>query len=301
MTVYAAPPGQDADELSDKRLRVGSPAAPDLLHSPQLRCNSGYVARLRIYYAQSDAGGVSCTWVWGACTSGDGANQRGIATQREAQGRRTGDTACATRSRRWRSDACSADVSLRSHRLATGCEPETSSARRASGPLFGIHALLFFTQLSATATKGGSRSLCQLQSTAVGRLRRVREAAGLRSLLPASICKELVQSWRRASGTKLRLEGELQESGSERTLRRNGDEATSAENPCCLGGVAFMATDAEPLYIRQRQANTGVCEVRFARPLVATSGNCNRFPLILNPPLILKLPPPKILGFRAHN
>ncbi|OLP92156.1 hypothetical protein AK812_SmicGene26055 [Symbiodinium microadriaticum] len=163
--------GRDADELSDKRLRVGRGGAPDLLHSPQLRCNSGYVARLRIYYAQSDAGGVSCTWVWGACTSGDGANQRGIATQREAQGRRTGDTACATR-----------------------------------------------------------------------------------SLLPASICKELVQSWGGASGTKLRLEGELQESGSERTLRRNGDEATSAENPCCLGGVAFMATDAERLpWVPQRQ------------------------------------------------
>ncbi|OLP96445.1 hypothetical protein AK812_SmicGene21321 [Symbiodinium microadriaticum] len=83
-----------------------------------------------------------------------------------------------------------------------------------------------------------SRSLCQLQSTAVGRLRTGREAAGLRSLLPASICKELVQSWRRASSTKLRLEEELQESGSERTLRCNGDEATPAENPCCLGGVA---------------------------------------------------------------
>ena len=27
----------------------------------------------------------------------------------------------------------------------------------------------------------------------------------------------------------------------------------------------------------------------------------NRFPLILNPPLILKLPPPGILPFRAHN
>ncbi|OLP90015.1 hypothetical protein AK812_SmicGene28434 [Symbiodinium microadriaticum] len=92
--------------------------------------------------------------------------------------------------------------------------------------------------------RGGMRgvceeqSLCQLQSTAVGRLRTGREAAGLRSLLPASICKELVQSWRRASSTKLRLEEELQESGSERTLRRNGDEATPAENPCCLGGVA---------------------------------------------------------------
>ena len=72
----------------------------------------------------------------------------------------------------------------------------------------------------------------------MGRLRTGREAAGLRSLLPASICKELVQSWRRASSTKLRLEGELQESGRERTLRRNGDEATPAQNPCCLGGVA---------------------------------------------------------------
>ena len=92
--------------------------------------------------------------------------------------------------------------------------------------------------LFATSIKGVSRSLCQLQSTAVGCLRTGREAAGLRSLLPASICKELVQSWRRASSTKLRLEDELQESGSERTLRRNGDEATPAENPCCLGGVA---------------------------------------------------------------
>ena len=34
-----------------------------------------------------------------------------------------------------------------------------------------------------------------------------REAAGLRSLLPASVCQELVQSWRRASSSKLRLEG----------------------------------------------------------------------------------------------
>ena len=31
-----------------------------------------------------------------------------------------------------------------------------------------------------------------------------REAAGLRSLLPASVCQELVQSWRRASSSKLR-------------------------------------------------------------------------------------------------
>ena len=82
----------------------------------------------------------------------------------------------------------------------------------------------------ATAIKEASRSLCQLLSTAVGHLRTGREAAGLRSLLPASICKELVQSWRRASSTKLRLAGELQESGSERTLRRNGDEATPVEN-----------------------------------------------------------------------
>ena len=51
-----------------------------------------------------------------------------------------------------------------------------------------------------------------------------REAAGLRSLLPASVCQELVQGWWRS-----------QESGSERTLRRNGDEATPAENP---GGLA---------------------------------------------------------------
>jgi len=58
------------------------------------------------------------------------------------------------------------------------------------------------------------------------------------SLLPACVCKELVQSWRRASSTKLRLEGELQERGRERTLRRNGDEATPAENPCGLGGGA---------------------------------------------------------------
>ena len=34
-----------------------------------------------------------------------------------------------------------------------------------------------------------------------------REAAGLRSLLPASVCQELVQSWRQASSSKLRLEG----------------------------------------------------------------------------------------------
>ena len=40
-----------------------------------------------------------------------------------------------------------------------------------------------------------------------------------------------MQGWWRASSTKLRLEGELQESGSERTLRRNGDEATPGENP----------------------------------------------------------------------
>ena len=84
----------------------------------------------------------------------------------------------------------------------------------------------------ATASQGGSRSRCQLQSTAAGDASRTgREAAGLRSLLPASVCQEFVQGWWRASSTKLRLEGELQESGSERTLRRNGDEATPGENP----------------------------------------------------------------------
>ena len=99
-------------------------------------------------------------------------------------------------------------------------------------------SFLFFYAPFCNCDYKGSRSLCQLQSTVVGRLRTGREAAGLRSLLPTSICKELVQSWRRASSTKLRLQGELQEGGCERTLRRNGDEATPAENPCCLGGVA---------------------------------------------------------------
>ena len=89
-----------------------------------------------------------------------------------------------------------------------------------------------FLQLQVKEDQGGSRSRCQLQSTAAGDASRTgREAAGLRSLLPASACQELVLGWWRASSTKLRLEGELQESRSERTLRRNGDEASPAENP----------------------------------------------------------------------
>ena len=61
---------------------------------------------------------------------------------------------------------------------------------------------IFFLPLFATASKGGCRFRCQLQSAAAGRaLRTGRKAAGLRSLLPASVasCKELVQSWWRAT------------------------------------------------------------------------------------------------------
>ena len=61
----------------------------------------------------------------------------------------------------------------------------------------GGGVFFFFLAPFCNCDQRGSRSLCQLQSTAVGRLRTGREAAGLRSLLPASICKELVQSWRR--------------------------------------------------------------------------------------------------------
>ena len=68
------------------------------------------------------------------------------------------------------------------------------------------------------------RSLCQLQTTVAGHaLSMGREAVGLRSLLPASVGEELVQCWGRAGSTQLRLDGELQKGGSERTLRRNGD------------------------------------------------------------------------------
>ena len=53
---------------------------------------------------------------------------------------------------------------------------------------------------------------------------------------------ELAQCWGRASSTKLRPEGEFPKSGSERGLCRNGDEATSSENPCGLGRAAGRGT-----------------------------------------------------------
>ena len=112
-----------------------------------------------------------------------------------------------------------------------------------------------FLQLQVKEDQGGSRSRCQLQSTAAGDASRTgREAAGLRSLLPASACQELVQGWWRASSTKLRLEGELQESRSERTLRRNGDEASPAENP---GGLVADSSRGTCCTRTGKEANKG--------------------------------------------
>eukprot|EP00439_Symbiodinium_sp_Y106_P082067 s351_g21.t1 len=65
---------------------------------------------------------------------------------------------------------------------------------------------------------------------------------------------ELVQGWWRASSTKLRLEGELQESRSERTLRRNGDEASPAENP---GGLVADSSRGTCCTRTGKEANKG--------------------------------------------
>ena len=67
-------------------------------------------------------------------------------------------------------------------------------------------AIFFFSRtfLPQQVKEGpGPSAHCSLR----GKSRTGREAAGLRSLLPASVCQELVQSWRRASSSKLRLEG----------------------------------------------------------------------------------------------
>ena len=82
----------DPDELSDKRLRVGVPAPSDLnskdeeaLAAAALQLRVG-CALAALGHAQGDAWSMLRSWVRGA-RSGDGADQRGIATQGEAQRR----------------------------------------------------------------------------------------------------------------------------------------------------------------------------------------------------------------------
>ncbi|OLP76298.1 hypothetical protein AK812_SmicGene43786 [Symbiodinium microadriaticum] len=67
-----------------------------------------------------------------------------------------------------------------------------------------------------------------LSTFATAGSRRSRSTAGLRGLLLASVGQELMQGWLGASSTELRLEGKFEEGGSERALRRDGDEPTPA-------------------------------------------------------------------------